>query len=98
MLRHDVNPPGQILVAFDVDDHTPDQRLELVRDGKIRNPFARDLVERLDSYCEITPSGYGFRILCLVPSLPPGIGIAVTEGKYRGNLNCEIFAGNNLLL
>jgi hypothetical protein len=97
VLRHDVNPPGQILVAFDVDDHTPDHRLELVRDGKIHNPFARDLVERLDSYCEITPSGYGFRVLCLVPSLPPGIGPGVTEDVKFHNLSLEIFVGNKFI-
>lgn len=97
VLRHDVNPQGQILVAFDVDDHTPDRRLELVRDGKIHNPMAVDLVQRLDSYCEITPSGYGFRVLCLVPSLPPGIGTAITEGKYHGNLSLEIFVSNKFV-
>ena len=98
VLRHDVNPPGQILVAFDVDDHTPNHRLELVRNGKIHNPFARDLVERLDSYCEITPSGYGFRVLCLVPSLPPGVGPGVTEDvKYHNNLSLEIFVGNKFI-
>ena len=73
-LRYDVNPPGQILVAFDVDDHSPDHRLQLVKDGRIHNPIARDLVERLNSYTEVTPSGYGFRVLCLVPSLPSVIG------------------------
>jgi hypothetical protein len=97
VLRHDVNPPGQILVAFDVDDHTPDHRLELVRDGKIHNPFARDLVERLGSYTEVTPSGYGFRVLCLVPSLPSGIGPGVTDDVKYHNLGLEIFVGNKFV-
>jgi hypothetical protein len=96
-LRYDVNPSGQILVAFDVDDHSPDHRLQLVREGRIFNPTAKDLVERLNSYCEITPSGNGFRVLCLVPSLPPGIGPAVTDGVRYHNLSLEIFVGNKFI-
>ncbi len=96
-LRCDVNPPGQILLAFDVDDHSPDHRLQLVKDGRIHNPIARDLVERLNSYCEITPSGHGFRVLCLVPSLPPGIGPGVTDNVKYHNLGVEIFAGNKFI-
>jgi hypothetical protein len=96
-LRYDVNPPGQILVAFDVDDHSPDHRLQLVRDDRIFNPIACDLVERLNSYCEITPSGHGFRVLCLVPSLPPGIGPGVTDDVRYHNLGLEIFVGNKFV-
>jgi hypothetical protein len=96
-LRYDVNPPGQILVAFDVDDHSPDHRLQLVRDGRIFNPTACDLVERLNSYCEITPSGHGFRVLCLVHSLPTGISPGVTDDVRYHNLGLEIFVGNKFI-
>src|SRR5262249_20203699 len=71
-LRHDINPPGKILVAFDIDDHDPEHKRPLVSEGRIIDPIARNLVERLASYTEITPSGFGLRVLCLVPALPPG--------------------------
>jgi hypothetical protein len=89
-LRHDVNPANQILLAFDIDDHDEEHKRPLVRDGQIIDPMARYLVERIASYTEITPSGFGLRVLCLVPALPSGVLPTITDAVYH-NLPFQIY-------
>lgn len=90
VLRHELNPPGQFLVAFDIDDHDPNHARPIVADGKIVDPIARQLVETVNSYTEVTPSGFGLRVLTLASELPPGITTSVTTALWRG-LPVEIY-------
>jgi hypothetical protein len=80
--RYDLNPPGKILVAFDIDDHA--KKGILIRDGKVVHPVAAQLIKDLDTYTEITPSGFGLRLLCETDQLPPNILHAVTACTYHG--------------
>jgi hypothetical protein len=97
-LNYQSNPAGEILVAFDIDDHSPDHKLNLVKDGVITNDMAKRLVTRLNSYTEVTPSGAGLRVLCLVSRLPSIISRSViNELRYRDNLVTEVYVAHKFI-
>ena len=60
------------IVGFDLDN--------CVSDGGGIDTWAASIVERLDTYCEISPSGHGLRLLAY-GELPP-------KGRHAGAFEC----------
>jgi putative DNA primase/helicase len=74
-----INLLNSDIAAFDI-DHCIDPTTEVI------DPWAMELVRRANTYCEVTPSGTGLRII------GTGTGARVLrKQRVNGNLSCESY-------